>query len=253
MEKKQSLVSNQQHSVVKNASRDLLDPSLENHFPVLTSRVTLNWWAISFIAVFFFAAGHFYSQKQSSQIDLSLMQEQQKKIIELLAEREKASASLPSGEFIEKGQKLAMLKLAGDEFRKIVSAQNGEADKIIREQREVIEHLKDQITKMAEIRPDMNREPASISSTEGYETIPFNTKNSSILWYEQKLEKEGLVKRLEQERDTFISTHDLKYPENKERFAELEKNHKLAIYELEQEQYEVRKEFSKNKYRLKKK
>lgn len=235
-------------------SKSLLDPSTQNSFPVLKTSVSLNWWAISGLALACFIAGQLFSlKKQPQAYDLSQIEIQQQKIIQLMAERDAIEKNTVHSAFNEKSAQLTLVKLASDEIKKIVANQTDESAKIIREQREVIEHLKKQIHHMASIRPDIERLPASFSHSDELETIPYTSKNSSILWYEQKLEKETLVKKLEDERDTFLSTHDLKLPENKEKFQQLEKNHKLVIYELEQKHHEESRDFRQNKYRLRKK
>lgn len=252
MEKRSLPSSGSGYSVIRDGNRQLMDPQTASKFPALNTRVFINWWSVAIIAIFSFMAGSFWYGKKSES-NLAELEKNQKMILERLASNQ-SNLSSTQDSFKDKSNQLALMKLASDEFRKVLEIQQLENQKIIKEQRDQIDFLKKQVSEMAQIRPQIgDRTPASVNASEEFETIPYNLKNSSIQRFEQDLEKKDLERKLQLERDVFLSQHDLKYPENREKFEQIEKNHKLTLYELEQEHNQQRRDFSQNKYRFKRK
>jgi len=235
-------------NIVQSKGQTVLDPSLEKKIQIFESRVSINWVALLSVGVILISFGFYLGQKISPKVDTAGLQDQQQKIIQLLSQQ----LEQQKNGFDQKGNHFAVIEMAKNELQKALTAQSIEPEKIIKEQREYIDALKVQIREMSSLRiKPSGRSVASISSEEGGITIPYNRKNESVLYYEHKLEREELNKKFEKEQKIFFEAYDMAKEVNQEKFEELKKKHKLALYELEQEQYQIRSDFKKNNYRIK--
>jgi len=235
-------------NVVQSKGQSVLDPSMENKVQIFESRVSINWVALLSVGVVLVSFGFYLGQKISPRVDTAGIQDQQQRIIGLLTQQLEQQKS----NFDQKGNQFAVIEMAKAELQKALTAQSIEPEKIIKEQREYIDALKQQVREMSALRiKPQGRYLSSVSSHEAVVTIPYNRKNESVLYYEHKLEREELNKKFEKEQKTFFEAYDMAKEENQEKFEALKKKHKLALYELEQEQYQMRSDFKKNNYRIK--
>lgn len=234
-------------NIVHSKPRAVLDPALENKIQIFESRVSINWFALLSVGVILISFGFYLGQRVSPQVDTAGLQDQQQKIIQLLTQQLEQQRN----QVDKKGSEFAVIEMAKEELQKALSAKSIEPEKIMREQREYIDALKRQLAEMGELRISPQSRSITSLSHAGGETIPYNRKNESVLYYEHKLEKEELNKKFEREQKTFFQAYDMSKEENQEKFEELKKKHKLALYELEQEQYQARSDFKKKNYRIK--
>ncbi len=82
------------------------------------------------------------------------------------------------------------------------------------------------------------------------DTVNYSEKEMTILRHEHRLEKEKFEKAQIQEKNLFRETHDLSVLENNIAWEELQEKHKMELYRLEQDQYEARKKFKTDQFRI---
>lgn len=179
--------------------------------------------------------------------DNSSITDQYDKIFNLLSKQKKEIVIPQKAEsklFLrENNKELAML--IRNELNELIDTKEGRLDVMFHKQEIENDKLKRKLNTLISYRS-----PASLEGRVGKNTIPYNRKNSDVLYYKHDLLIKQESRKQKKEEEAFLLIHPLDEVKNVVKWNDFQDRQKLDIYKLKKEFEKERRDFRRNKYRI---